>query len=130
MQEVCDFLKKCGTYFLATTDGDQPRVRPFSTIHIYDNKLYFHTSKIKKVTAQLIKNPKIEISAVLGGQWLRLCALAIPDERIEAKQSMLNAYPTLQKNFKANDNVTQVFYLKNVEAAFFSFTAPVRIVRF
>ena len=89
MQEVYEFLKNCGTYYLATVDGDQPRVRPFGTVDIFEGKLYIQTGKVKDVSKQLLKNPKAEICAFANGTWVRVAGELIPDERIEAKQHML-----------------------------------------
>ena len=97
MQEVCDFLKKCNTYYLATADGDQPRVRPFGTAHIFENRLYIQTGKKKPVSQQMGKNPKIEICGMTGGLWIRIQAVAVEDDRAEAKTSMLEAYPNLKR---------------------------------
>ena len=72
-------MKKCGTYFLATEEGDQPRVRPFGTIDIFEDKLYIQTGKIKDVSKQMLANPKIEISAFEGGNWIRIEAIAVED---------------------------------------------------
>ena len=130
MQEVCDFLKKCGTYYLATTEGDQPRVRPFGTAHIFDGKLYIQTGKSKEVSRQMAANPKIEISACDGPNWIRIQAIAVNDDRIEAKQSMLDAYPQLADMYQADDGNTQVLYLKNAEAVFMSFGGKPKVVKF
>lgn len=123
MHEVYDFLKKCGTYYLATVDGNQPRVRPFGTINIFEEKLYIQTGKVKNVSKQIMTNPKIEICAVSGGEWIRVQAIAVEDDRVEAKQSMLDGYPELQALYSATDNNTQVFYLKDAVATIFSFLA-------
>ena len=130
MDEVVQFLKECGTYYLATTDGDQPRVRPFGTAHVFEGKLYIQTGKAKDVSHQMLKNPKIEICAFQKGQWLRIQALAIEDDRVEARKSMLDAYPSLRDRYDENDGNTQVFYLKDAAATFSSFTAPSRTVKF
>jgi len=122
MEQVYDFLKKAGTYYLATTDGDQPRVRPFGTIHIFEGKLYIQTGKVKNVSKQILINPKIEISAMLNDDWIRIEAVAVEDENLKAKESMLNAYPSLKTIYRANDGNTQVFYLKDVTATIYSFT--------
>lgn len=100
MREVYEFLKKCGVYFIATMDGDQPRVRPFGTIEIFEDKLYIQTGKSKNVSKQMQANPKIEICAFNGKEWIRVTATVVRDDRIEAKQHMLNAYPELQKCIK------------------------------
>lgn len=130
MQEVHDFLKKCGAYYLATMEGDQPRVRPFGTIHLYDGKLYIQTGKIKDVSKQIVKNPKIEICAFDGNEWLRVQATAVDDPRVEAIESMLDAYPQLKNRYSATDGNCQVLYLKDAVATFSSFTAPSRVVEF
>lgn len=130
MQEVYDFLKKCGTYYLATTEGDQPRVRPFGTVDIFDGKLYIQTGKVKSVSKQIGKNPKIEICAFEGGKWIRVQAVAVEDDRREAKQHMLDAYPGLQSRYSADDGNTQVFYLKDAVATISSFTEEPRVIKF
>jgi uncharacterized pyridoxamine 5'-phosphate oxidase family protein len=130
MQEVCDFLKKAGTYFLATVDGDQPRVRPFGTAHVFDNKLYIQTGKVKEVSKQMKKNPKIEICAMTGGQWIRIQATAVEDERLEAKTSLLEAYPNLKSRYSATDSNMQVLYLKNATATIASFTTAPKVIKF
>ncbi|MBP7402093.1 MAG: pyridoxamine 5'-phosphate oxidase family protein [Clostridia bacterium] len=130
MKEVYDFLKKCETYYLATVEGDQPRVRPFGTVNLFDGKLYIQTGKVKPVSKQMLANPKVEICAMSGGEWIRIQADAIPDERVEAKQSMLDSYPSLQGMYSATDDNTQVLYLKNAVATISSFTAAPRVIRF
>lgn len=130
MNEVYDYLKKCGTYFLATTEGDQPRVRPFGTINIFEGKLYIQTGKSKDVSKQMMANPKIEISAFDGGQWIRIAATAVEDDRIEAKKSMLEAFPSLQDRYSAEDENTQVLYLKDATATFASFAGEPTVIKF
>ena len=130
MKEVYEFLKKAGTYYLATVDGDQPRVRPFGTAHIFENKLYIQTGKKKAVSQQMKKNPKIEICAFTEGKWIRIQALAVNDDRVEAKESMLDAYPNLKNMYSATDNNTQVLYLKNAVATFASFGGEPKVVKF
>ena len=130
MQEVCDFLKKCGTYYLATADGDQPRVRPFGTAHVFENKLYIQTGKVKDVSKQMKKNPKIEICAMTGGQWIRIQATAVEDDRLEAKTSLLEAYPNLKSRYSATDSNMQVLYLKNAVATIASFTTAPKVIKF
>ncbi len=128
MQQVYDFLKKCGTYYLATCDGDRPRVRPFGTVDVFEGKLYFQTGKSKDVSKQIEKNANIEISGMADGKWIRLCGEAIADDRVEAKAHMLNAYPELRAMYDEHDDNTIVYYLKNATAAICSFTdAPVMI---
>jgi len=128
MQEVYDFLKKCGTYYLATVEGDQPRVRPFGTIDIFEGKLYIQTGKVKEVSKQIQANPKVEISAFMDGRWLRVAGKLVRDDRIEAKRHMLDAYPSLQAMYKAEDDNTEVLYFENATATFSSFTEAPRII--
>jgi len=130
MQEVFDFMKKCGTYYLATADGDQPRVRPFGTVNIFDGKLYIQTGKVKDCAKQMIANPKIEICCFGEGVWLRLAGTAVLDDRIEAKKSMLDNYPNLRAMYDENDGNTAVFYIKDATATFSSFTAEPKTVKF
>ena len=130
MKEVYDFLKKCGTYYLATVDGGQPRVRPFGTVDIFEDKLYIQTGKVKDVSKQMQQNPKVEICAFDGAQWLRVSATAVRDDRLEPKKQMLDAYPELQGMYQADDGNTEVLYLQNAAATFYSFTAPPRVVQF
>lgn len=110
MDKVLKFLKDVETYYLATVEGDQPRVRPFGTAHVFEGKLYIQTGKVKDVSKQLHQNPKVEICAFKNGEWLRVSGKLIEDDRNEARQSMLDAYPSLQKMYKADDGNTEVFY--------------------
>ena len=130
IERVCEFLKKAGTYYLATVDGDQPRVRPFGTAHIFEGRLYIQTGKIKPVSKQLAANPKAEICAFKGGQWIRVAGRLINDDRLEAKESMLDAYPNLKNMYDAKDDNTQVLYFEDGEATFSSFTAAPETVKF
>jgi len=130
MQEVCEFLKKCETYYLATVEDGKPRVRPFGTVNIFEGKLNIHTGKVKAVSQQIANNPNIEICAYDGTSWMRIRAVAVEDDSLAAKQSMLDAYPNLQGLYQANDGNTQVFYFKDAVATVSSFTQPPRIIRF
>ncbi|WP_088187056.1 pyridoxamine 5'-phosphate oxidase family protein [Desulfosporosinus sp. FKA] len=130
MQEVLDFLKKCQTYYLATLDGDQPRVRPFGTANIFEGKLYIQTGKVKDVAKQIMANPKIEICAFNGQEWIRIQAVAVADERVEAKQSMLDSYPSLQSRYSATDDNTLVLYLQDAVATIASFAGEPKIIKF
>ena len=130
MKEVYDFLKDCQTYFLATVENDQPRVRPFGTVNIFEDKLYIQTGKIKPVSKQMAENPKIEICAFNGKQWIRIQAVAVEDDRYEAKASMLDSYPNLKAMYSADDDNTQVLYLKDATATISSFTEAPKIIKF
>jgi len=130
MQEVLDYLKKVKTYYLATAEGDQPRVRPFGTAHIIGGKLYIQTAKSKPCSKQMAENPKVEICAMDEGSWLRISATAVNDDSIEVKASMLDAYPHLKDRYSADDDNTQVLYLKDAIATFYAFGAEPREVKF
>jgi len=130
MNEVLEFLKAAGVYYLATVEGDQPRVRPFGTAEIFEGKLYIQTGKVKNVSKQLAANPKAEICAFKDGEWIRIAGELVRDDRIEAKAHMLDSYPQLKAMYSAEDDNTEVLYFKNAEATFSSFTAPPRTVKF
>ncbi len=130
MERVYNFLKEAGTYFLATVDKDQPRVRPFGTVNIFEGKLYIQTGKVKDVSKQIHANPKVEISAFKDGTWIRVAGELEADERREAKQSMLDAYPQLSGMYSADDDNTEVLYFKNATATFSSFTSAPEVVEF
>ena len=130
MERVAQFLKEAGTYYLATVEGDQPRVRPFGTAHIFDGKLYIQTGKVKDVAKQISENPKVEVCAFKDGTWLRVAGELVEDDRREARVSMLEAYPDLKAMYDPDDGNTVVYYFKNATATFSSFTAPPEIVEF
>ena len=130
MERVCKFLKDAGTYYLATVEGDQPRVRPFGTAHIFEGRLYIQTGKAKPVSKQLMANPKAEICAFHNGTWVRIAGELVEDDRVEARKSMLDAYPSLRKMYDENDGNTQVFYFKNATATFSSFTSAPETIEF
>ena len=130
MKRVHDFLKSAGVYYLATVEGDQPRVRPFGTAHIFEDKLYIQTGKTKPVSKQLTANPKCEICAFQDGVWLRVEAELVEDDRVEARKSMLDEYTNLRAKYDENDGNTQVLYLKNAVATFSSFTSAPETYRF
>ena len=124
MEEIYEFLKACGDYFLATCDDGQPRVRPFGTVNIYNGRLYIQTGKLKSVSRQLHKNPKLEICAMKDGKWMRVEATAAEDDDREARVSMLEAYPNLKALYSPDDGNTEVWYLRNVTATLYSVTEP------
>ena len=130
MKKVEQFLKEAGVYYLATVEGDQPRVRPFGTIHIFEDKLYLQTGKVKDVSKQIHANPKVELCAFKDGVWLRLAGELAEDDRLEAKESMLDAYPSLKEMYSADDGNTEVFYFKKATATFSSFTSAPETVEF
>ena len=130
MERVEKFLKDANVYYLATMEGDQPRVRPFGTAHIFEGKLYIQTGKVKEVYRQLKENPKAEICACMQDQWLRVSGELIEDDRREARQSMLDNYPSLQSMYSADDGNTAVFYFQNATAVFSSFQSEPEVIMF
>ena len=130
MQEVCEFLKKCQTYYLATVEGDQPRVRPFGTVDIFEGRLYIQTGKVKDVSRQLQANPTVEICAYDGDRWLRLSGRLVRDDRVEAKKHLLDQYPELQALYSPEDDNTEVLYFEDATAIFYSFTEEPKVIRF
>ena len=130
MERTLKFLKEAGTYYLATVDGDQPRVRPFGTINEFEGKLYIQTGKKKDVSKQLHANPKAEICAFMNGEWIRVACELVADDRREAKVSMLEAYPNLQGMYSADDDNTEVLYMKNATATFSSFMGAPEVEKF
>ncbi|MBQ5462588.1 MAG: pyridoxamine 5'-phosphate oxidase family protein [Fibrobacter sp.] len=131
MEEIKNFIKECGAYFLATVDGDQPRVRPFGTIEIFEGKLYIQTGKSKNVSKQIQANGKVEICAMnKAGKWLRVAGTLVRDDRREPKVHMLENYPELKAMYSAEDPNTEVLYFKDATATFYSFTEAPRVVKF
>ena len=130
IERVCQFLDEAGTYYLATVEGDQPRVRPFGTALIFEGKLYIQTGKIKNVSKQLAANPKAEICAFQNGQWIRIAGELVNDDRREPKADMLEKMPSLKAMYSADDDNTQVLYFKNAAATFSSFTSAPETISF
>lgn len=128
MEEVLEFLKKAGVYYLATVEGDQPRVRPFGTAEVFEGKLYIQTGKVKNVSKQIQTNPKVEICAFADGTWLRVAGKLVRDDRVEAKAHMLDAYPNLKAMYSAEDDNTEVLYFDGAVATFSSFAGAPRTV--
>lgn len=130
MNEVYEYLKKCGTFYLATMDGDQPRVRPFGAVAIFEDKLYLQTGNVKEVYKQMVKNPKIELSGMSDGTWIRVNGTVIADERREARVNMLDSYPSLKSMYSADDGNTEVLYLKDATATIYSFSGEPKTITF
>ena len=130
MKETQEFLKECGVYYLSTIDGNKPRVRPFGTIEIFENKLYIQTGKKKDVYKQIQANPNVEICAFKDDRWIRVEGMLIPDDRIEAKKDMLDKNPSLREMYNENDDNTIVLYFKNAKATIYSFTKEPIIYEF
>ena len=130
MKEVYEFLKEAGTFYIATIDGDKPRVRPFGVVNIFEDKLYLQTGKRKNVSKQISINPNVEICAFLNGKWIRVSGVLVSDDRIEAKKSMLDANPSLRSMYNENDDNTEVLYFKDATATIYSFTEEPKVIKF
>lgn len=130
MKEVYDFLKKCGVFYLATIDGDKPRVRPFGAINMYEDKLYLQTGKVKNVSKQIEKNPNVEVCGFVDGKWIRIEGRLVRDDRREAKKSMLDNNPTLRGMYSEDDDNTEVLYFKNAKVTISSFTEAPQTIEF
>lgn len=130
VDEVFEFLKAAGTWYLATVDGDQPRVRPFGAQNVYDGKLYIQTGLVKDVAKQLQANGKFEISGMVKGEWIRINGELVYDPADEPTQAMLDANPGLKKMYAVGDGNTAVFYIKDGKATIYSFTAEPKVIEF
>lgn len=131
MNRIYAFLKAAETYYLATLDGDQPRVRPFGTIHIFEDKLYIQTGKGKNVAKQINAHPKVEICAMKGDEWIRVAGTLVPDDRIEAQESTLGEYPSLRAMYTTGPNGnTAVYYFKDATATISSFSHEPVVIKF
>ena len=130
MERVYDFLKKAGTYYLATVEGDQPRVRPFGTVDLFEGKIYIQTGKVKECSKQIQANPKVELCAFNGAEWIRIAGTLVRDDRVEPKEHMLDAYPNLKAMYSATDDNTEVLYLKDATATISSFAAAPETITF
>ncbi|MBQ5445991.1 MAG: pyridoxamine 5'-phosphate oxidase family protein [Lachnospiraceae bacterium] len=130
MKEVYEFLKSADTYYLATVEGDQPRVRPFGTVDVFEGKLYIQTGKIKNVSKQIQVNPKVEVCAFKDGKWIRVSGKLVRDDRVEAKKHMLDSYPSLQNMYSAEDDNTEVLYFEDAIATISSFTEEPKVIKF
>ena len=130
LERVCQFISDAQVYYLATIDGDQPRVRAFGTSLLLDGKLYIQTDRNKDVSKQIAANPKVEICAYKDGKWLRVAGELVDDDCREAKVGILEKIPSLKAVYSPDDDKTQVFYFKNATATFSSFTEPAETVTF
>lgn len=130
MKEVKDFLKDCEVYYLATIDGDKPKVRPFGTAEIFEDHLYIQTGKTKDVYKQIEANNNIEVCGFKNGRWIRVACKLIPDDRVEAKKYMLDMNPSLRSMYDENDDNTIVLYFDNAVATIYSFTEAPKTITF
>ena len=130
IEKVCQFLSEAGTYYLATVEGDQPRVRPFGTVLLCGDRLYIRTGKVKPVSRQIAANPKVEVCAFKDGRWLRIAGELVNDDSHEVKVAMLEKMPSLKAMYSADDDNMQMLYFRNATATFSSFTDAPETIRF
>lgn len=130
MERVCEFLQKAHVFYVATMDGDQPRVRPFGIAHIIDGKLCVMTGKKKPVSKQIMANPKVEVCACVETKWVRIEGKLIEDDRTETRQAMLDAYPFMKKTYAADDGNMQVLCFEDATATFDSFSGEHEVITF
>ena len=130
IEKVYKFLDEAKTYYLATVEGDQPRVRPFGTILLSDGKLYIQTGKIKEVSKQVAANPKVEICAFKDGKWLRVSGELVNDENRDIKVAMLEKMPELKGMYNVDDGNMQMLYFVHGKAVFSSFTSAPETIEF
>ena len=130
MKKVCEFLQKAKVFYVATAEKDQPRVRPFGIAHIIDGKLCVMTGKSKPVSKQIMENPKVEVCACIGADWVRIAGTLVEDDRMETRETMLEAYPFMKKTYAADDDNMQVLYFKDATATFDSFSGKHEVVTF
>lgn len=122
MNKIAQFLADSKTFYLATTEDSQPHVRPFGAVMDWDGKTYICTNNTKNVFKQIIKNPQVELSGMVGGKWIRLCGKLAVDSRREAREAMLEANPSLRQMYKADDGIFEVLYFTEATATICSFT--------
>lgn len=122
MQEILDFLKKCGTFYLATMDGEHPRVRPFGAVCLFESKLCIVTNNQKPVFRQMLANPNIELCGCCDGAWMRVQGKAVLDSRREARVAMIEDNPTLKQMYHVDDGLMEVLSIENPTATLYSFS--------
>lgn len=129
MDEILKFFKDNPTYYLATTDANgNPQVRPFGTMTKFEGRLYFQTGNVKNVFAEMMNHPRIAICNFNGTEWIRLEANAVRDDRMEAREAVLDDYPSLKEVYAADDGNCEVFYLTDIAATISSFGSEPRAI--
>ena len=122
MNKATELLREAKTFFIATVEGDQPRVRPFGATAEIDGKTYICMNNTKEVFKQLMANPKVEICAMIGGKWFRMAGTLVRDDRFEARDEFLRQTPIPM--YKPDDGIYEVFYFSEVHGAIESFGGP------
>ena len=129
MNEVLEYLKSCGTFYLATCEGDQPHVRPFGAVCAFEDKLYIVTNNQKKVYEQMKENGKVEICGMTKGTWIRVEGQVKEDLRREARVAMMeDNKASLSSMYTVDDNLMTVFYFEKATATIYSFTAEPKVI--
>jgi uncharacterized pyridoxamine 5'-phosphate oxidase family protein len=124
MKKALEFLQESGTFYLATNEDDQPRVRPFGAVFEYEGKLYIVTNNKKECFKQMIKNPKVEISSMnKKGQWIRVTGEVANDDRREVKEAAFEACQFLKTMYSIDDGIFAVLYFTKGTAVISSFNA-------
>lgn len=131
MKEVLEYLKQNPTFYLATEEDGQPRVRPFGVVAEFEGRLYISTNNQKKVYRQMLANPNIEICTTgKDGTWIRIAAKAVRDDRREARAQMLSENPSIGRMYTADDGKMEVLYLKDATATVYSFQSEPKVTKF
>ncbi len=129
MNKAAQFLADSKTFYLATIEDDQPRVRPFGAVMEWDGKVYICTNNKKEVYAQIQKNPKVEISAMdQSFNWIRIAGKLVTDNRREAREAMLKAQPGLESMYKLDDGIFEVLYFTDATAAIYNIKGGKEVV--
>ena len=130
MNEVLNFLAENHIFYIATVDGNIPKVRPFGFIMEFEGKLYFATNNQKNVYKQLKANPNFEVSTTAeSGEWLRLKGQAVFNTNRQTKQAALDVSPLLSEMYSVDDSVFELFFIENAEATFCDMTGASRTIR-
>lgn len=123
MKEVLEYLKACGTFYLATCEDGQPHVRPFGAVCEFEGKLYIVTNNQKKVYQQMKKNGKVEICGMHKGTWIRVEGEVTEDTRREARVAMMDDNTAaLSSMYTVDDSLMTVFRFEHGTATVYSFT--------
>lgn len=129
MNKATEYLKSCGTFYLATDEDGQPHVRPFGAVCEFEGKLYIVTNNQKKVYRQMKKNGKVEICGMHKGTWIRVEGEVKEDTRRTARVAMMDANTAaLSSMYTVDDNLMTVFYFEHGTATIYSFTAEPEVI--
>ncbi|QNU68595.1 pyridoxamine 5'-phosphate oxidase family protein [Ruminiclostridium herbifermentans] len=132
MDEVVKFLEENPVFYIATVDGDTPKVRPFGFFLKHQQKLYFGVGNQKETFKQLQKNPKFEISTTSkDNTWLRLSGNAVFETSEELLEKAFERNPNLKALYsKENGPRLELFYIENAKAEFLNFLGEHKVINF